>query len=123
MAQPVQALRLVLKRSFAAYYVRLQSPAIADPTEAFEACHAYLAALFEQLGSVEFMRRLDDETTLMAGEVEQDLRRGRGKTVVSDIDGVEDRLRECFEYGLSRVLMPPPPHSADEVVPSEEGSA
>jgi hypothetical protein len=50
------------------------------------------------------MHRLDDETTHLAGEVEQDLRRRvRDRDVASDPDDLEDRLRECFEYGLGRL--------------------
>ena len=50
------------------------------------------------------MYRLDDDTTHLAGQVEQDLRHrfaGRGhKPAYEDL---EDRLRECFEYGLSQL--------------------
>ena len=65
---------MLFKRAFAAYYVDLRSPGIADPTEAFATCREYLGSLREQLGPEEFMSRLDDETTHLAGQVEQDLR-------------------------------------------------
>jgi hypothetical protein len=95
---------LAFKRAFAVYFLELQSPAIADPTEAFGACYQYLAALSEQLGPEEFMRRLDDETTHLAGLVEQDLRhRLRGGGMLPPHEDLEDRLRECFEYGLKRL--------------------
>jgi hypothetical protein len=103
-ADPVQSLRLVFKRTFAAYFLALEAPGIADPTEVFEAARSYLALLHEHLGRAEFMHRLDDDTTHMAGQIEQDLRhrmRGRGFTLSSD--DLEDRLRECFEYGLSQL--------------------
>ena len=101
---PSQSLRLVFKRAFAAYFVELLSPGIADPTEAFATCRDYLGSLWEQLGPGEFMDRLDDETTRLAGQVEQDLRqRFRGPTARPDFTDLEDRLRECFEYGLSQL--------------------
>jgi len=100
----VQALRLAFKRAFSAYYLALDSPGIADPTEAFEAAREYLSVLHEQLGRAEFMYRLDDDTTHLAGQVEQDLRhRLRNRGYQPDYDDIEDRLRECFEYGLSQL--------------------
>ncbi|MFH0917231.1 MAG: hypothetical protein V1912_12415 [bacterium] len=104
MAPTLQALRLVFKRTFTAYFLELESPAIADPTEAFAASHEYLSALLSQLGPEEFMRRLDDETTHLAGQVEQDLRhRVKGSRALPAYEDLEDRLRECFEYGLGRL--------------------
>jgi len=98
---------LAFKKAFAAYFVALSSPAIADPTEAFSAAEAYISALWAQLGAEEFMRRLDDDTTHLAGQVEQDLRqRWRGRSDQPEFADLEDRLRECFEHGLSR-LGPP----------------
>lgn len=100
----LQSLRLAFKRAFSSYFVILSSPAIADPTEAFAAAREYLSALREQLGGEEFMHRLDDETTNLAGQVEQDLRhRWRGQEGRPDLADLEDRLRECFEYGLGRL--------------------
>ena len=82
----------------------MQSPGIADPTEAFSASQSYLDALCRQLGAEEFMHRLDDETTHLAGEVDQDLRRRfRDRETGPDYNDLEDRLRECFEYGLGRL--------------------
>ena len=54
------------------------------------------------------MRRLDDETTHLAGQVEQDLRhRLAGQAPELAYDDLEDRLRECFEYGArARSLTP-----------------
>jgi hypothetical protein len=50
------------------------------------------------------MNRLDDETTHLAGEVEQDMRRRfRDRDIELDSDDLEDRLRECLEYGLGRL--------------------
>ena len=100
----LQSLRLVFKRAFSAYFLALCSPGIADPTEAFAASEAYLSKLLAQLGPREFMRRLDDETTHLAGEVEQDLRhRFRGRGSQPDYADLEDRLRECFEFALGRL--------------------
>jgi len=100
----VQSLRLSFKRAFAAYYVALDSPGIADPTEAFKTAHAYLVTLHQQLGAAEFMHRLDDDTTHLCGQVEQDLRHKlRNRGYQPDCDDIEDRLRECFEYGLSQL--------------------
>ena len=100
----LQSLRLNCKRAFTAYFLELSSPAIADPTEAFAATGEYLSALHRQLGPEEFMRRLDDETTTMAGEVEQDLRhRFRGREGRPDYEELEDRLRECFEHALGQI--------------------
>jgi hypothetical protein len=101
---PIQSLRLAFKRSFAAYLIALDSAGIADPTEAFESALAYLGALYEQLGAAEFMHRLDDDTTHMAGQVEQDLRHKlKSRDLRPEYDEIEDRLRECFEYGLSQL--------------------
>jgi hypothetical protein len=99
-----ESLRLAFKRVFAKYYLDLHSPVIADPTEAFGACRAYLGMLHKQLGREEFMRRLDDETTHMVGHVEQDLRRRlRDKYVSLSYEDLEDRIRECFENALARL--------------------
>ena len=102
----VQSLRLAFKRSVTAYFLVLDSLEIADPTEAFEAARAYLAVLYDQLGTAEFMHRLDDDTTHLAGQVEQDLKHKlRGRSYQASYDDLEDRLRECFEYGLSQLPM------------------
>jgi len=56
------------------------------------------------LGYAEFIHRLDDDTTHMAGQIEQDLHhRLRGRDYRLSSDDIEDRLRECFEYGLSQL--------------------
>ncbi len=103
-ADSIQSLRLAFKRAFTAYFLQLDSPGIADPTEAFEAARAYLSTLRRQLGDAEFLRRLDDDTTHLAGQVEQDLRhRFAGREHQPAYEDLEDRLRECFEYGLSRL--------------------
>jgi hypothetical protein len=103
----LQSQRLTFKRAVAAYFIDLNSPVIADPTQAFAAAREYLSALHRQLGAEEFMRRLDDETTHLAGEVEQDLRhRFRGRDSRPDYADLEDRLRECFEYGLGQLHTP-----------------
>jgi hypothetical protein len=103
-SQSLESLRLAFKRAFVAYYSNLQTPAVADPTEAFAAAYHYLFVLHGRLGADEFMRRLDDETTHLAGQVEQDLRRRMDMRKASpDYDDLEDRLRECFEYARSRL--------------------
>lgn len=100
----LRSLRLVFKRTFTRYYLDLQSPGIADPTESFATAADYLAALHAQLGTEEFMRRLDDEVTHLVGEIEQDIRRRlRDRGAQTVFDDLEDRLRECFEYGLGRL--------------------
>lgn len=100
----LQSARLTLKRAFIAYYLDLTSPVIADPTEAFGAAQDYLVALHRQLGLEEFMRRLDDETTHLAGEVEQDIRRHiRERVALMEYADLEDRLRECMEHGLAQL--------------------
>lgn len=100
----VQTLRLGFKRAFSDYYLDLRSPAIADPTEVFSACWKYLSALLDQLGRSEFMNRLDDETTDLAGQLEQDLRRRtREQNSPTQYDDLEDRLRECFEHAVVRL--------------------
>jgi hypothetical protein len=100
----LQSRRLAFKRAFTAYFLDLNSPVIADPTGAFATCQEYLSALLEQLGPQEFMHRLDDETTHMAGQVEQDLRhRFRSRHHQPEYGDLEDRLRECFEYGLGQL--------------------
>jgi hypothetical protein len=104
----VQSLRLAFKRAFTAYFLALDSPEIADPTEAFETARAYLAELHGHLGHKEFMHRLDDDTTHLAGQVEQDLRyKMRSRSYELVYDNIEDRLRECFEYGLSQMPRSP----------------
>lgn len=101
---PLQSLRLACKRAFTAYYIEVRSPGIADPTPAFAASYAYLSALLARLGPLEFMNRLDDETTHLAGQVEQDLRRRPlGRAVTDQSDELEDRVRECFEYARGRL--------------------
>ncbi|HZJ03375.1 MAG TPA: hypothetical protein VFE20_06825 [Thermoleophilia bacterium] len=67
-------LRLKLKRVFARYYLDLCSPAIPDPSLAFDACRRYLDAWSEsaEYGLVE--GELSDEVEKLAGEIEQDLR-------------------------------------------------
>jgi hypothetical protein len=98
----LESARLAFKRAFLAYYVELNSLAITDPTEAFAACHLYLDILRRQLGDEEFMRRLDDETTHLAGQAEQDLRqRFRDQVAQPSSEDLEARLRECFDYGLA----------------------
>jgi hypothetical protein len=102
------SLRLDLKRVFAAYMIALSSPGIADPTAAFAASLEYLSTLLRALGREEFLHRLDDETTHLAGELDQDLRRKlRGTSIELDYSEVEDRLRECFEYALGQLQQPP----------------
>lgn len=104
MTGPLESARLAFKRAFLAYYSVLSSPAIADPTEAFAACHVYLDLLLRRLGGDEFMRRLDDETMHLAGQVEQELRqRYRDRVPQPSSEDIEDRMRECIEYGLARV--------------------
>jgi hypothetical protein len=103
-AGTTQSLRLAFKRAFTAYLFQLESPGIADPTEAFDAARSYLAVLRERLGDAELMSRLDDETTQLADQVEQDLRRRfGGRADHPAYEDIEDRLRECFEYGLSQL--------------------
>jgi hypothetical protein len=103
----VQSSRLKLKRAFTAYYVVLLSPGIADPTEVFAACYDYVRSLLAELGPEEFRRRVDDETTCLIGQLDQDLRQ---KSRVSgrefDYADLEERLRECFEHGLARLDAP-----------------
>jgi hypothetical protein len=100
----LQSLRLDLKRVFGGYVLALSSPEIADPTQAFLACWEYLGTLLRTVGPEEFLHRLDDETTQLAGEVHQDLRqRLRGTATDIDYVEVEDRLRECFDYALNQL--------------------
>lgn len=100
----LQKLRLAFKRAFVSYYVELRSPGVADPTHVFSRGYAYLAALVDWYGPHEFMRRLDDETTHLAGQLEQDLRRrSREEPMLGDYDDLEDRLRECIEYARERL--------------------
>jgi hypothetical protein len=100
----IQSLRLAFKRAFTAYFLALNGPGIADPTDTFEAARAYLAELYGHLGHKEFMHRLDDDTTHLAGQVEQDMRyKLRSRSYELVYDDIEDRLRECFEYGLSQM--------------------
>jgi hypothetical protein len=103
-ASRLQSLRLAFKRAFTAYYLALDSPGIADPTQAFDAARAYLVVLRAQLGDEEFVQRLDDETTQLADQLEQDLRRRfAGQDHQPAYEEVEDRLRECLEYGLAHL--------------------
>jgi hypothetical protein len=97
----LESLRLAFKGAFIEYYLELLSPGIADPTAAFSTAEAYLTALRKHLGEAEFLRRLDDETTYLVGQLEQDLRRyARDRGLTIDRDDLEERLRECFEHGL-----------------------
>jgi hypothetical protein len=102
--RPLPTLRLDLKRAFSAYLIALNSPGIADPTQAFLASYDYLAALLNDFGVEGFLYRLDDETTHLAGEVDQDLRHKlRDRRMDIEYVEVEDRLRECFEYALGQL--------------------
>jgi hypothetical protein len=106
--------RLAFKRAFARYYLDLSSPAIADPTEAFSTCRAYLCLLREQLGPGEFMNRLDDETTHMVGQLEQDLRhRSRDRVPPLSYADLEERVRECFEHGRGGLCAMPTESSVE----------
>lgn len=99
----LESLRLAFKRAFTEYYLELLSPGIADPTAAFAAAEVYLTALRRHLGETEFFRRLDDETTHLVGQLEQDLRRyARDRGLTLNREDLEERLRECFEHGLGR---------------------
>jgi hypothetical protein len=102
-----QEARLAFKRAFAKYFLELNSGGIADPTETFSSGRTYLSALLGQLGQREFMRRLDDETTHLSGQIEQDLRhRRKGYERAPDVltyEDVEDRVRECFEQALRQL--------------------
>ena len=105
---PSREARLLFKRAFAAYFSALHQMGIADPTESFSACERYLSVLLGRLGWEEFMRRLDDETTELAGQIEQDLRHRRkgSENAPEDLayEELEDRLRECFDYAQQRGL-------------------
>jgi hypothetical protein len=104
ITRALPSLRLDLKRAFSAYLLALNSPGIADPTQAFLASYDYLAALLTGFGVEGFLYRLDDETTQLAGEVDQDLRHKlRDRQMDIDYAEVEDRLRECFEYALGQL--------------------
>lgn len=100
----VAELRLDCKRSFSRYYLELSSPGVPTPTEAYEACGAYLTARREELGETLFRLQLDYEVEQLAGEVEQDLRIRRIEGLADHLarDPVEARLRECAEAGLRR---------------------
>ncbi len=101
----LESARLGFKRAFLAYYLELSTPGIADPTAAFATCHLYLGILRERLGSAEFMRRLDDETTHQTAQLEQELRRKfRDRSPQPSYDDLEERVRECFEHGLGRLV-------------------
>ncbi|MGI5940155.1 MAG: hypothetical protein ACOX8V_05655 [Thermoleophilia bacterium] len=100
----LQKTRLAFKRAFISYYVELRSPGVVDPTHVFSRGYVYLAALLDQYGPHEFMRRLDDETTHLAGQLEQDLRRrSREGPMLGGYDDLEDRLWECVEYARGRL--------------------
>ena len=94
---PPESPRLAFKRVFTAYYLDLCSSSIADPSEVFAACRAYLGSLRERLGEEDFMARLDDETVDMVGRLDQDLRRlCRDRGPQPPYEDLEDRVRECF---------------------------
>ena len=100
----IAELRLDCKRTFSRYYLDLSSPGVPTPTEAYEACAAYLAARRRDLGETLFWLQLDHEVEQLAGEVEQDLRFRRLEGLVEHLarEPVEARLRECIEAGLRR---------------------
>jgi hypothetical protein len=102
--RPLPESRLAFRRAFIRYYLALQSPVIADPTEVFEACYEYLSVMVRQLGPTEFMRRLDDETTHFMGHAEQEIRRQlHQSSEILSFDDLEDRVREVFESALGRL--------------------
>lgn len=100
----IAELRLDCKRTFSRYYLELRSSGVPTPTEAYEACGAYLSARRVDLGETLFWLQLDHEIEQLAGEVEQDLRVRRIEGLPEHLAGepVEARLRECAEAGLRR---------------------
>lgn len=99
----LQELRLGLKKAFIRYYVDLCSPGIADPTPAYDTCHAYLTARFQALGAESFRRQFEEDVEHLAGEIEQDLRQ-RHKELVPCLadEPVEARMWECVEQSWGR---------------------
>ncbi len=100
----VAELRLDCKRTFSRYYLDLRSSGVPTPTDAYEACAAYVVARRAELGETLFWLQLDHEVEMLAGEVEQDLRFRRidGLGDHLSLEPIEDRLRECVEAGLRR---------------------
>lgn len=100
----IAELKLDCKRTFSRYYLDLRSSGVPTPTEAYEACAAYMAARREELGETLFWLQLDSEVDMLAGEVEQDLRfrRIEGLGDHLSLEPIDARLRECVRAGLRR---------------------
>jgi hypothetical protein len=97
-------LRLQFKRTFSLYYLDLCSSGIADPTEAYESCAAYLSVRRGLVGEELFQLEAQEELTRLEGEIEQDLRL-RGPTAAECLaqELLPERLRECFDWALKRL--------------------
>lgn len=88
------------------YFLALSDPTqVSDPSEAFSAAAAYVAALHAQYDEQEFARRMDEEMRELGGHVEQDLRhyyRALGLDMFERTE-LEQRLRECIDYALNQL--------------------
>lgn len=91
-------LRLRLKRAFSLYYLDLCSSSIADPSESFAACRAYLAAWSRTSGPEAFRNGLEEEVDRLAGEIEQDIRqRHKDMADCFAAEPLFERFREIVE--------------------------
>jgi len=97
-------LRLQFKRTFSLYYLDLCSSRIADPTEAYESCAAYLGVRRGLVGEELFELETREELARLEGEIEQDLRlRGPAAAECLVRELLPERLRECFDWALKRL--------------------
>jgi hypothetical protein len=96
-------LRLRVKRAFAAYYLELCSPGIADPMTVFETLRAYFAVRRAEVGDVLFALEVRDDVAHLAGEVEQDLRRRHGPAFAACLERepIDPRFDECVRRVLA----------------------
>ena len=103
MAGSIAEMRLQVKKAFAAYYLELCSPGIADPMTVFETLRAYFAVRRSEVGDVLFDLELQDDVAHLAGEIEQDMRRRHGPAFVECLAGepIDPRFEECVRRVLA----------------------
>jgi hypothetical protein len=96
-------LRLRVKKAFAAYYLELCSPGIADPMTVFEVLRAYFAVRRAEVGDVLFALEVRDDVAHLAGEIEQDMRRRHGPAFVECLarEPLDLRFEECVRRVLA----------------------
>lgn len=103
MGGSLAEVRLRVKKAFAAYYLELCSPGIADPMTVFETLRAYFGVRRSEVGDVLFALELHDDIAHLVGEVEQDMRRRYGPAFSECLarESIDGRFEECVRRVLA----------------------